>query len=64
MAELKETWTGEASDTWHSYQKAWDSIFGSINMILAALGGAVGQALENAETAEAANASMWPSTRH
>jgi 6 kDa early secretory antigenic target len=60
MQELKGSWTGEASETWRSYQQAWDNIFGSINLILAALGGAVGQALANAESAEAANASMWP----
>jgi 6 kDa early secretory antigenic target len=61
MDELKLIWTGQASSAWQSYQEAWDSIFGDINGILAQLGGAVGQALANAQTAEGANSSMWPS---
>jgi WXG100 family type VII secretion target len=62
MDKLRETWTGQAAGAWQSYQQAWDEIFSDINAVLSALGGAVGQALANAQAAEGANVSMWPSS--
>ncbi|MDQ6875036.1 MAG: WXG100 family type VII secretion target [Actinomycetota bacterium] len=61
MNRLRQTWTqGTAATAWQGYQAEWNKIFADVNAALNSLGLCVDQALQNAQSAEQANTSMWP----
>jgi 6 kDa early secretory antigenic target len=59
LRPLVATWTGEAALFYQERQRAWDAAFTELQGVLVTAKQTVGQAADNYQRTEAANAALW-----
>ncbi|MGW5053248.1 WXG100 family type VII secretion target [Actinokineospora sp. NPDC004072] len=59
LAPIGASYTGAASEAWQQKQAEWDRAYDDLKQVLSSIGAAVGQAGENYQATEQANASRW-----
>ncbi|GGS23403.1 MULTISPECIES: WXG100 family type VII secretion target [Actinokineospora] len=59
LAPIGASYTGAASEAWQQKQAEWDRAYDDLRQVLSSIGAAVGQAGENYEATERANANRW-----
>lgn len=59
LAPMVSTWTGAASESYQALQNQWDSAANDLNLVLAAIGRAVGEANAGFQSTESSNAARF-----
>ena len=59
LAPLIATWEGQASASYQGHQAQWNAAATELESIMRQISGALGSALEQYQSTEAANAAMW-----
>ncbi len=59
LQPMVSSWTGRAAEDYQSKQRQWDQAATDLDQVLAQIGTALGQANQNYQQAERANAQRW-----